>query len=207
MTLMNRIRCALIATAALGACSPEPGPQAPASPVAPPPPTPPQASASATEVIGMVDDPQALRTFLLVKSIASRGSPPSSVVAQTVDGGPAHPRITLVYMSAPDWCGSGGCTLFILVPGQAGLAELGAITLAHAPVLVLDTRTNGMPDISVRVRSDSYPGPGEKFVVLPFDGHAYASNPTMPPARLLPRSMADGEIAISEGQVSIAFDR
>lgn len=203
MPLMNRIRCALIASAALGACSPDSGPQAPVSPV--PPPTPPEAPASATELIGMVDDPQALRTFLLMK--ASRGSPPPSVVAQTVDGGPAHPRITLVYMSAPDWCGSGGCTLFILGPGGAGLAELGAITLVHAPVLVLDTRTNGMPDISVRVRSDSYPGPGEKFVVLPFDGHAYASNPTMPPARLLPRSMADGEIAISEGQVAIALHR
>ncbi len=63
-----------------------------------------------------------------------------------------------------------------------------------------------MPDISVRVRSDYYPGEGEKFVVLPFNGQTYASNPTAPPARLI-GGLPDGEIAISKGEVDSAFGR
>lgn len=154
----------------------------------------------------MVDDREALEAFLQTEAARTRSSPPKAVVARTVDGGPTHPRVTLVFMADPSWCGSGGCTLFILVPAGDGLAELSSATLVHPPVLVLDTRTNGMPDISVRVRSDSYPGDGAKFVALPFDGRTYASNPTLPPAHLLPR-LPDGEIAISEDEVAIAFGR
>ena len=157
-------------------------------------------------MIGVVDDPQALDAFLRIDAAQTRSSPPRAVVARTVEGGPAHPRITLVFMADSRWCGSGGCTLFMLVPAAAGLAELSHATLVHPPVAVLDTRTNDMPDISVRVRGDYYPGDGEKFVVLPFNGQTYASNPTMPPAHLL-RGPADGEIAISEGEVAIAFRR
>jgi len=158
------------------------------------------------EIIGFPDDSSALMEFVLAKSAASGVSPPLRVVSRSVSGGPAHPRITMVNMSDPHWCGSGGCTLFILVPGEDGLTEIGRITLVHAPVVALDTQTEGMPDILVRVRSDYYPGDGRKFVALPFGGQAYASNPTMPPARLL-LEPADGEIAISEGDVEIAFGR
>ena len=154
----------------------------------------------------MVDDPQALDAFLQTKAARTRSSRPAAVVARTVDGGPTHARVTLVLMADPSWCGSGGCTLLILVPAGDGLAELSSATLVHPPVLVLGTRTNGMPDISVRVRSDYYPGNGPKFVALPFDGQTYASNPTMPPAYLLPQ-LPDGEIAISEDEVAIAFGR
>lgn len=157
-------------------------------------------------VVGGVDDLPAVQAFLLAKFTGSRESPPPMIAARTVDGSPAHPRITLVYMTGPTWCGSGGCTLFVLAPGETGLVELGAVTLVHAPVIVMDTRTNGMPDIAVRVRGDYYPGEGEKFVVLPFDGHDYAANPTMPPARLLP-GPADGEIGIAEDQADFAFGR
>lgn len=206
---MTRILYALLSAAVLSGCSPAPAsrtPAPPAAPVAPAPPAPPQAATSGTRLIGVVDDPQALQTFLRLKAIESRGSPPPSVVARTVDGGPRHPRITLVYMSSPDWCGSGGCRLFVLEPGHAGLEELAGVTLVHPPVLILDTRTHGMPDIAVRVRGDYYPGEGEKTVVLPFDGRTYASNPTVPPARLL-QGTANGEIAISEDQVAMAFRR
>ena len=192
---------ALLLGFALAACSP----QAPPAPLPPLPP--PDASPTRETIrIGVVDNPQALEAFLQAEAARTRSSPPRAVVARTVDGGPTHPRVTLVLMADPGWCGSGGCTLFILVPAGDGLAELSSATLVHPPVLVLDTRTNGMPDISVRVRSDSYPGDGAKFVALPFDGRTYASNPTMPPAYLLPR-LPDGEIAISEDEVAIAFGR
>lgn len=208
-----RRRCSLFAASLsvgvlLTGCSPE-GPPAPREPSAasarleassdP-------ATAVQTEVIGAVDDLQALDTFLRINAAEARSSPPDSVVARTVEGGRDHRRMTLVYMTDPAWCGSGGCTLFILVPTADGLAEFSRVTLVNPPVLVLDTRTNGMPDISVRVRSDYYPGDGEKFVVLPFNGQTYASNPTVPPARLL-RGPPDGEVAVSEGEVAIAFGR
>jgi len=193
---MTRILHALLSAAVLSACSPVPAPSiAFASP---------QAATSEITVIGVVDDPQALQTFLRLNAVKSGVSPPPTVVAQTVDGGPRHPRITLVYMSAPEWCGSGGCKLFILEPGHSGLEALAGVTLVHAPVLILDTQTHDMPDIAVRVRGEYYPGEGEKMVVLPFDGRTYASNPTVPPARLL-QGPADGEVAISEDQVAIAF--
>lgn len=155
-------------------------------------------------MIGPVDDLQALEAFLRFNAAETRSPPPKAVVARSVDGGHDHRRMTLVYMADPGWCGTGGCTLFILVPGSSGLTELGSATLVHPPVVILDARSKGMPDISVRVRGDDYPGDGKKFVVLPFDGQTYASNPTMPPARLL-RGPVDGEIAISEEEATIAF--
>lgn len=103
-----------------------------------------------------------------------------------------------------DWCGSGGCTLLIIEPLASGLSELGRVTISYPPIRVLETRSHGMPDLSVRVRADYYPGDGPKFVVLPFDGQTYALNPTMPPARLLP-SPVGGEVVISEQNVQTAF--
>lgn len=157
-------------------------------------------------MIGVVDDPQALVAFLQTNAAGTRMSPPKAVVARSVDGGPDHPRMTLVFMADPRWCGSGGCTMFVLEPQASGLNELARATLVHPPVLILDTRTQGMPDIAVGVRSDYYPGDGQKLVVLPFDGQTYASNPTVPPAYLL-RTPADGEIAVSDGEVALAFGR
>lgn len=109
-------------------------------------------------------------------------------------------------MSAPDWCGSGGCILLVLEPDGDRLIELSRSTISHPPVRVLNTRTNGMPDLSVGVRADYYPGDGPKFVALPFDGETYALNPTSPPARLL-SGQIEGEVAISEEDVAKAFRR
>ncbi|WP_420470732.1 hypothetical protein [Brevundimonas sp. FT23042] len=157
-------------------------------------------------MIGTVDDPAALRAFLMAEATSSGAAPPAAVVARTIDGGPAHPRITLVYMTDPNWCGSGGCTLLVLEAGRNGMTQLSQTTISHPPVRVLNTRTNGMPDLSVRVRADYYPGDGAKFVALPFDGQAYARNPTVPPARLL-NEPVDGEVVISETDVARAFGR
>lgn len=191
----------------LAACSPPTMPRPPEPPVAPTPPVSPVPSGnSGTVVVGTIDDPQALQTFLRLQAIEERGSPPPAVAARTVDGGPAHPRITLVYLATGDWCGSGGCTLLVLEPGPDGLKPLSRSTISRPPIRVLKTRTNGMPDLSVQVRGDSYPGDGPKFVALPFDGRTYALNPTVPPARLL-QGPVDGEIAISEDDVARARAR
>lgn len=153
-------------------------------------------------VIGAVDDPSALDVFLRGKLDPSASGATPTVVARTVEGGAAHPRMTVVYMSAPGWCGSGGCTLFVLVPGPEGLTQIGRVTLAHPPVLALDTQSHGMPELMVRVRADYGPD-GEPFAILPFDGQTYAGNPTVPPARWS-RTSPDGEIAIEERDVALA---
>lgn len=159
-------------------------------------------------ILGEVDDPAALQAYLVRMQDEDRPSydewPMVAVAARSIDGGPAHPRITLVYMAHRYWCGSGGCALQILTPGASSLEEMSSITISHAPVRVLQTRSNGMPDLSVGVRADYYPGDGRKFVALPFDGDRYAENPTMPPARLLPAGI-EGEVVIPEEDVTAAF--
>jgi len=205
---MLRAPLVVLASVSLFACSREAVPEPPAPPEPPAAPAPPQTAApeNAPRLIGTVDDPQGLRAFLLADAIASRAAPPAAVVARTIEGGPDHPRITVVYMADPIWCGSGGCALLVLEPGRDGLTQLSRTTLSHPPVRALKTRTNGMPDLSVRVRADYYPGDGPKFVALPFNGRAYALNPTVPPARLL-REPIDGEVVISEADVATAFRR
>lgn len=158
------------------------------------------------EVIGFPDSSRAVTDFVLAKAAASRVPPPSKVASRSVEGVPAHPRITFVYMSDRHWCGSGGCTLLVLVPGETGLTEIGQVTLVHPPVIALDTQTNGMPDLAVSVRGDN-PGDGRKVVILAFDGRTYASNPTVPPARSASPDQIDGEIAISEADVALASHR
>ncbi|NJC39925.1 hypothetical protein GGQ87_000183 [Brevundimonas alba] len=197
------------AGAILAACSPQATHTPPAPRVTPAAlarPTAPQdfAPTDGAFILGEVDDRQALAAFLRVYAAEARAPQLKAVVARTVDGGPAHPRITLVYLADSGWCGSGGCNLLVLEPDSEGLKQLSRTTVSHAPVRVLTTRTNGMPDLSVRVRGDYYPGEGPKFVVLPFDGDSYAMNPTIPPAQLL-RGPIDGEIAITEEQVATAF--
>jgi hypothetical protein len=159
-----------------------------------------------TEIIGTVDDPGAVQSFLEKLAVSVDDKTPRAVVARTVDGGLAYPRITLIYMTQGGWCGSGGCTLFILRPDGADLVELGRVSVTNPPVRVLTTRSHGMPDISVQVRSDYYPGPGPKFVALSFDGETYASNPTTPSTRLLDGEPEE-EVVISERDVYDAFRR
>lgn len=156
-------------------------------------------------IVGTVDDPAAVSDWLRAEYPDQPGWPLlAAVAAGSVDGGPAHPRLTLVYVADGDFCGSGGCTLYVLEEKDDALVELSRMTISHAPIRVLRSHTNGMPDISVRVRSDYYPGPGPKFVALPFDGSRYALNPTGPPALLLAEPI-DGDVVISEADADRAF--
>ena len=155
--------------------------------------------ASEIMVLGTVDDPAALNVFL-----GEMQHPPKAVVARTVDGGGAHPRITLVYLADVDGCGSGGCRLLVLEPRNGGLKEMSVTTLSRPPVRVLDTRTSGMPDLAVTVCGGGIVECHE--ALLPFDGQGYASNPTMPPARAL-AARPSGTVAISAEEVFAAFRR
>ncbi len=85
----------------------------------------------------------------------------------------------LIYIGGRNWCGTGGCNLHMLRVTPAGIESLGRTTITWLPIGVLDSSSNGMRDIVVRVGGGGNENPGLR--VLRFDGEKYPSNPTMPP--------------------------
>lgn len=113
--------------------------------------------------------------------------------------------ITVVYLVGSDWCGSGGCTLAV-VHGEGRDARLaGWATIARPPIQVLPTSANGLPDISVSVRSLDPAGPPE-YAILSFDGATYPLNPGLPPAVVV-SEMPQGREIISGADVADAVAR
>lgn len=94
-----------------------------------------------------------------------------------------NPRLlTFVYLMGPHYCGSGGCTLLVLSPLDAGgYRLLGKIPITRPPVMMLDTTTDGMPDLAVGVSGG---GAASRQAVLRYDDDVarYPGNPTVPPA-------------------------
>ena len=92
----------------------------------------------------------------------------------------------IVYVSGQGWCGSGGCTLLILEPGDSSFKVLGRVTIVQPPVRLLPSMAHGYPDIGVRVQGGGIQ-PGYE-AVLSFDGTTYPNNPSLPPARRMKSS-------------------
>ncbi len=89
-------------------------------------------------------------------------------------------QLTVVYLSGPEYCGSGGCNLLILGRSGDGYTVLGETSVTNPPIRILSTQTNGRPDIGVHVAGG---GTTEGYEArLAFDGSRYPSNPTVPPA-------------------------
>jgi hypothetical protein len=99
----------------------------------------------------------------------------------------------VVYVSGRAWCGSGGCTMLILRPDGVSFTVIARTTITRPPIRVLQTTTNGWHDLSVWVQGGGILA--GYTAVLSFNGKAYVSNPTVPPARKLAVD-ADGEILI-----------
>ena len=132
----------------------------------------------------------ALTTFLQARTRDAMG--PLGYVARTVgQGGEA---LTLVYLVGPEFCGSGGCKLLILRRTGDAYAVLGDTTVTRAPIRALSTRTNGLPDIGVRVAGGGIPQGYEAR--LTFDGARYPSNPTVAPAERI--DGAEGVVLITD---------
>ncbi|MEM1170174.1 MAG: hypothetical protein AAGJ08_14115 [Cyanobacteria bacterium P01_H01_bin.35] len=84
----------------------------------------------------------------------------------------------LVLMSTQDWCGTGGCNLFIFQGGENKFEFLSSSSLIHQPFTVSKTQTNGWRDLVVEVRGG---GAKPQTVTLKFDGKLYPSNPSLEP--------------------------
>lgn len=85
----------------------------------------------------------------------------------------------LVYVTDPSYCGSGGCTLLVLSPGERGYRMALRSTVTQLPVRLLPTFTRGWRDLGVTVSGGGITRP---YVArLRFDGHSYPGNPTAAP--------------------------
>lgn len=91
-----------------------------------------------------------------------------------------HAPEALVYLSGRDWCGSGGCNLYIL-HRQAGRWQLvNSVTIAKPPIRIMATKSRGWSDIGVYVSGGGITHGYE--AVLRFSGVRYPGNPTVAPA-------------------------
>jgi hypothetical protein len=99
----------------------------------------------------------------------------------------------VVYISGQSWCGSGGCTLLVLEPHGSSYKAIGRTTIVKLPIRVLSRTTNGRPDLGVWVQGGGIQ-PGYE-AILSFDGKAYPSNPSIPPAQRLSKKIA-GKVLI-----------
>lgn len=162
------IRPVLVVLAlAVAGCSPADGPSdaetpAPAAPIASPAPVPasdPGLNAAIAKSLG--EEAVSTRTVVRVMGVDAQ-------------------RLALVYLVGPNWCGTGGCNLLILRPEADGWAQVGNVGRVSNPVRLLETSTNGLPDIGVTVSGGGGPPPYEAR--LAFDGQAYPRFPGDPPA-------------------------
>lgn len=68
------------------------------------------------------------------------------------------------------YCGSGGCTLFILKGNGKGFTSLGSVKVVNAPIYLSKGVTNGYRDLVVTVRGG---GATPGLASLEFDGKSY----------------------------------
>lgn len=94
--------------------------------------------------------------------------------------GDGEAQLTFVYLIGSDYCGSAGCSLLVLHRTGETFDLLGKISTVDTPVRVLETTTNGRPDLAIRTR-----GEGVSVVekLIPFDGRRYLWSPNVAGAR------------------------
>jgi hypothetical protein len=93
-----------------------------------------------------------------------------------------------------DWCGSGGCTTFILERQDASYRVVSKITITQLPIRVLVNRSHGWRSIGVGVQGGGIQ-PGYE-AELRFDGKSYPTNPSVAPAQRMGPDRS-GDVVIS----------
>jgi len=101
-----------------------------------------------------------------------------------------------VYLMSGNFCGSGGCDLFIYTPEQNSFHQLARTSVTSPPVRVLNSRTGGWRDIAVGVSGG---GTRAHTVLLAQRGGTYPDNPSVAPARTLTR-IPPGQIVIAANE-------
>ncbi len=99
----------------------------------------------------------------------------------------------LVYLLGNNWCGSGGCNLFILQRAGDSWKVVSTMTITNPPIRVLNSTVNGWHNLGVWVEGGGI-RPGYE-AVMRFNGNKYPGNPSVPPAVRTTKSLP-GEIVI-----------
>jgi len=86
-----------------------------------------------------------------------------------------HHQEALVHIAGPNFCGSGGCTTFVLTETEAGWLQVGRITVSRLPIYRLPLHHGGWFDLGVYV-SGGGAQPGVR--ALRYEATKYRSNPT-----------------------------
>lgn len=119
---------------------------------------------------------EALNSYLQELGVKSETEP--TYKTEYIDLNNDGIKDALVLMDTPDWCGSGGCSLFIFQGGENKFEFLSSASLIQNPFTVSETQTNGWRDLVVEVRGG---GAKPQTVALKFDGKVYPSNPSLQP--------------------------
>ncbi|MGF1694383.1 hypothetical protein L4D20_12075 [Vibrio kyushuensis] len=80
----------------------------------------------------------------------------------------------VVLMKGINWCGSGGCTMFIFKNRGDDFQLISKSTVTRKPISVANTETLGWKDLTVWSR-------GKGLVLMSFDGQKYPRNPSLAP--------------------------
>ncbi len=147
--------------------------------------------------------PEALKMFLRSYLNPRRASPDKStrITVVSVATKSVATEEQIVYVSGQGWCGSGGCMLLVLERSGASFKILGDMSIVQLPVRILPSMEHGHPDIGVNVRGREV---GSEYEAkLSFDGTAYPTDPTLPPARRIPAGRGKQIITTTESSVSL----
>jgi hypothetical protein len=87
----------------------------------------------------------------------------------------------LAYLLGNEWCGSGGCTLFVLQKSGSSWKAIGTMTVTNPPIRALEKTCNHWHSLGVWVQGGGIQ-PGYE-AELCFDGKTYPENPSVEPAR------------------------
>jgi hypothetical protein len=101
----------------------------------------------------------------------------------------------IVYLIGQQWCGSGGCHLFILQKSAGSWKTITSMTITNPPIRILDRKLNGWHSLGVWVQGGGIQ-PGYE-AELRFNGKTYPRNPSVPPARRAAKNLA-GEVVIKD---------
>jgi hypothetical protein len=108
----------------------------------------------------------------------------------------------IVYLISPQWCGSGGCSMFVLEQNGTHWKAITRTTVTQLPIHVLGRRSHGWHSLGVWVQGGGMPRGYE--AELQFNGRSYPTNPTVLPARRVEKQ-PQGEILISSSQKPLAL--
>lgn len=117
-----------------------------------------------------------LHAFLQERFAEDRSSyPDTRYAAGWADvNGDGRPE-AFVYMMSGNYCGSGGCALFIYTPEQGSFYQMAHMSVTQTPVRVLNSRTRGWRDLAVGVSGG---GARARTVMMSHVGETYPGNPT-----------------------------